>query len=37
MHFVNVTRVCRLVVPRARVLDGVRVEDDARADSLTER
>lgn len=37
MHLVDVTRVCGLVVSRARVLDGVRVEDDARADSLTER
>ena len=37
MHLVDVTRVCWLVVPGARVLNGVRVQDNARADSLTER
>ena len=37
LHLVDVTRVCGLVVPGARVFNGVRVKDDARADSLTER
>ena len=35
LHLLDVARVSRLVVSRALILNGLRVEDNTRADSLT--